>query len=146
IPLGIAWEVLTDYPHMTEYIAGLTESRVVSGPDEPLRVLQRGKVTLGWFSHDYEVEREVSLIPDAEIRSRVVRGNMKRFDTTMTVVAEGAATRIRYHSESVPGFWIPPLIGTTLMRRQITEHLAALRTEMQRRHAARSHPPAGSGG
>jgi hypothetical protein len=43
---------------------------------------------------------------------------------------------VTYRAEIEPGVWVPPLIGTALVRRDVRRQLAALAAEMHKRHAA----------
>jgi hypothetical protein len=97
-------------------------------------VAQKGTASFAGFSHDWEVEREVTLEPEALIASRAVRGNVRRLEMETRFTPEGAGVRIRYRALTVPDFWIPPLIGPSLMKSQVTDQFTALASEMLRRH------------
>lgn len=133
VPPAIAWQVMTDYERMPSFIPNLKESRVVSAPGEKTRVLQKGVAHVGWFSHDYEVEREVELIPETLIKSRGIRGNMRKLEMETHLAAEGSGSRVWYRGLSIPDFWVPPIIGPALMKRQVMEQFTAMAAEMRLR-------------
>ncbi len=135
VPPTIAWQVMTDYDRMPAFLPNLKESRIVSAPGEKTRVLQKGVAHLGWFSHDYEIEREVDLVPETVIRSRGIRGNMRKLEMETRLAAERAGCRVESRSVSIPDFWIPPILGPALVKRQIVEQFAAMASEMRRRAA-----------
>lgn len=137
VPPAVAWAVLTDYPHMPRYLPNMLESRVTADGPDGLHLLQRGRLSLGPFSQMWEAERVVVLTPETSIDSHLVRGNMKRLDMTTHLRAATIGTRVDYRADMQPDFWVPPLIGPALMRRQIVEQFEALAAEMQRRHAQR---------
>lgn len=140
VPVEVAWDVLTDYDHMSGFVIDLQESRVLSSPSDPvLRVYQRGVTRLGPFAFDYEVEREVRLDRPRLIRSRGLRGNVKRLDMETSLEPEGAGVLLRYHAEIVPDFWVPSFLGAPLMRREAEQQFASLVAEMLRR--AQALPP-----
>jgi carbon monoxide dehydrogenase subunit G len=139
-PPAVAWQVLTDYEHMAAFVPTLRESRVLDTSDGRLVVLQKGVASVAWFSHDWEVEREVSLVPEVSIRSNAVRGNVKRMEMDALLAPEGAGVRIHYRTLTVPGFWVPPLIGPALMKSQATDQFRALAAEMLKRVAATPAP------
>lgn len=140
VPPAVAWAVLTDYPHMSRYLPNLIESRVTADGPDGLHLLQRGRLTLGPFSQLWETERVVVLTPETSIGSHLLRGNMKRLDMITQLAPTTIGTRVDYRADMQPDFWVPPLIGPALMRRQVVEQFEALAVEMQRRHAAGSAP------
>jgi hypothetical protein len=139
---ALAWRVMTDYEHMAAFVPTMKESRVLSVASDRLTVYQKGVASLAWFSHDWEMEREITLEPEVAIRSRALRGNVKRMEMETQLTPEGDGVRIRYRALTVPDFWVPPLIGPALMKSQVTEQFSALAAEMHRR-ATLAHVPAG---
>ncbi len=133
VPPAIAWQVMTDYERMPSFIPNLRESRVVSAPGEKTRVLQKGVAQIGWFSHDYEVEREVELTPETLIRSRGIRGNLRKLEMETHLAAEGTGSRVSYRGLSIPDFWVPPFIGPAMVKRQVMEQFTAMAAEMRLR-------------
>lgn len=137
---ALAWRVMTDYEHMAAFVPTMKESRVLSAASDRLTVYQRGVARIAWFSHDWEMEREITLEPDVAIRSRALRGNVKRMEMETHLTPEGDGVRIRYQALTVPDFWVPPLIGPALMKSQVTEQFTALAAEMHRRAIAAPVP------
>lgn len=129
----IAWEVLTDYDHMTAFLPNLESSRIVEASADRMLVAQRGKVTFGPFSMTLESEREVGLTRFARIESHIKRGTFKRSDVTTELLRQGNDTCITYHSEIVSEFRLPFGIGETIARKKVEEQLLAMRAEILRR-------------
>lgn len=140
VPPALAWRVMTDYEHMVAFVPTMTESRVLSAANGRLTVYQKGVASLAWFSHDWEVEREVTLEPEVTIRSRALRGNVKRMEMETHLTPEGDGVHIRYRALTVPDFWVPPLIGPALMKSEVTDQFTALAAEMHRRTIAAPGP------
>jgi ribosome-associated toxin RatA of RatAB toxin-antitoxin module len=134
VPVSLAWRVMTDYDHMAAFVPGLKESRILTLDRNRLLVAQRGTASFAGFSHDWEVEREVTLEPESSIASRAVRGNVKRMEMETRFAPEGTGVRIHYRALTVPDFWVPPLVGPSLMKAQVSDQFTALATEMLRRH------------
>lgn len=130
------WAVITDYDHATEFITDLQSSHVVSRSGDTLQVMQKGKMRVGPFTFLVETLREIQLTPFSEMRSRLISGNMKKLVTTTRLAAEGTGTRIVNHAESVPDFWVPPLIGKLFIRRETRDKFQQLRNEIVRRKQA----------
>ncbi|MEI7969955.1 MAG: SRPBCC family protein [Betaproteobacteria bacterium] len=139
---AVAWAVLTDYDHMSEFVIDLVVSRVLERSGERLRVQQRGYSRFGPMRFEYDVEREVLLTAERLIQSRGVRGNLKKFEMETRLEAEAQGVRIHYRAVIVPDFWIPPLLGPALMRRQAEAQFDALLAEMDRR--SRQDPGTGT--
>ncbi|MCU0868203.1 MAG: SRPBCC family protein [Burkholderiales bacterium] len=137
VPPAIAWAVLTDYEAMPRFLPDLTESRRIgTTPDGAVRLLQKGVMRFGPFAQAWEAERAVVLTPETLVTSHLLRGNMKRLDMSTRLGVRDGATAIDYRADLQPDFWLPPLIGPAMMKRQIVAQFQALAAEMQRRAAA----------
>lgn len=130
------WAVLTDFDHMASFISNLKESRVVSISTDTMMVFQRGSARYGPLSFPFESTREMQLDPFDKIRSHMVSGNMHKMEGTTQLVDEGAQTRIIYHTDSIPGVWIPPIVGKVFIEHEIREQFREIRNEIIRRKQA----------
>lgn len=136
VPVGarLAWEVMTDYDHMAQFLPHLESSRIVERrPGNRLLVEQRGEVPLGPLARAFSYVREVELRPYTELRSRVISGTVERADVTTQLFSKGGETRVVYSSEVVPGVWLPLGVGNAIIRRNLREQLSWMRAEMVRR-------------
>src|SRR6185369_8528305 len=79
-PAPVVWEVLTDYRHMPEFISNIASSEVEDTAGNILRVRQKGKATRGPLTVTFDIVREIELVPQSEIRSRLVSGDFKSSD------------------------------------------------------------------
>ncbi len=131
-----AWDVLTDYVHMPDFLFEIRTSKVLKQNGNALRVFQDGRVFFGPFPIFFEYLRDIELEPYRQIRSHSIGGSLKRGDMTTTLAGQGTETRITYHSEAVPGIWIPLGIGRTFIRNRLRERFVAMRGEMIRRDKA----------
>ena len=143
-----AWSVLTDYDHMAGFVSSLTMSRVVARSDGKLEVAQISQYALGPFHFKFDNLREVELVPLLEIRSQMIRGDMKASTFTTRLVPEGRGTRILNHGRMIPDRWIPPVIGIDVIRNATRKQFSELRAEIVRRsrHTALSPHFNSSGG
>ena len=130
----VAWAVLTDFDRMAGWVPNLQESRIVSGPDErPLRVAQKGMKRVGLLTFSFQSVRAIELAPIKTIKAKGLSGNMRKLESTMRVSLEGEGTRLEYHLEFIPDFWVPPFIGPALIRRESRLQFEAIIDEMVRR-------------
>src|SRR4051794_31763858 len=65
-----AWATISDYDHMTDFLPGLVESKVLTREGNRLRVVQKGHATRGPLSFSFENVRDIDLTPPTEIRTQ----------------------------------------------------------------------------
>lgn len=130
------WAVITDFEHMAQFISNLTSSQVLSRNGNVVIATQKGKASVGPLSFEFDSVRELRLTPFEEIRTRMVSGNMKSFESVTRLHADGSATRFDYHSVAVPGTWIPPVIGRNFIEAETREQFGEMRREILRRNHA----------
>lgn len=133
VPPGRAWSVLTDFEHMADFVPNLISSEVIERQEGLLKVRQRGTARFGPFSVSFESLREIRLFPEHEIHARGLAGSFKRMESLMQLQAENGGTRLRYHADVQPEFWLPPLVGPSLVRHETAEQFTAILQEMIRR-------------
>lgn len=129
-----AWEVLTDFEHMADFMPNLQTSAVLERNGAVLKVRQSGVARYGIFSSSFDFVREFVLRPPREIRAHSTGGNIRRMDSVMSLEPDEAGTRLRYHAEIEPDFWLPPLIGPGFVRHETAEQFSAMIREMVHRH------------
>jgi ribosome-associated toxin RatA of RatAB toxin-antitoxin module len=129
------WAVVTDYEHAASFIANLEKSSVLERSANRMLVSQKGKMGFGPFSVNVETVTEVRLTHLEGMRSRLIRGSMKRHESTTRLIPENGGTRIVYHAVSVPDVWIPPVIGPAIIRHEAQTRFEQLLVEILRRKA-----------
>lgn len=130
------WDVLTDYDHMAKFLPNLQFSKVIAGSANKIQVAQKGRVMYGLLSFSFDNVREVDLAPYHEIRSRLVSGSLKNGTGMTQLTAEGNATRLVYHNESLPGFWLGAAVSLSVVEKASREQFDALKSEILRRKAS----------
>lgn len=128
-----AWAVLTDFDHMAAFVPNLKSSRVVERGENTLKVNQSGTARYGIITIDFESVRDIRLVPEREIHSHGVGGNVKHMESVMHLEPEADGTRLQYHADVEPDFWLPPLIGPSAVRHETAEQFSAILQEMARR-------------
>lgn len=127
------WAVLTDFDHMSGFITNLKESHVIgtSGPSQ--KIYQRGSANYGLIDFPFETTRELLLIPFDKIQSHMISGNMNKMEGTTQLVEEDGRTRIIYHTDTIPGHWIPPIAGKVFIEHEVREQFREIRDEILKR-------------
>jgi hypothetical protein len=135
------WNVMTDYDNMAQFISNVTMSRIVRRADNSLEVAQTTHLKIGLFDFKFDNVREIEFAPLQEIRSKLIRGDMKASAFTTRIAAEGDVTRITNHGRFIPDRWIPPLIGTLVLEAETRKQFAEFRAEIVRRKGPEATNP-----
>lgn len=135
------WAVLTDFAHMANFVANVRESKILSSQGDVLMISQRGTAIYGPMSFPFESTREIRLTPWDSIQSRMISGNMRKMTGLTQLFDEGEGTRVVYHVDSIPGVWIPPLVGKTFIAHEMREQFQQMRDEIMRRKQLQTKKP-----
>lgn len=131
----IAWEVLTDYDHLAEFIPDIRSSRVVRRDAEGTVVEQRGEFGFLFFRQPIDVTMVVTEEPPRRIVARAIAGNMKDMEGRYELLPSEAGVKLAYFGRFVPDFFLPPLIGMPIVRRSLERRFRAMVEEIERRDA-----------
>ncbi len=134
-PGSVAWEVLTDYDHMAQFISNLEYSGVTDRSGNVLRVHQKGKASRGPLTLTFDNVREIELVPYREIRSRLISGDLKASDFVTQIVELAARVHIINSGRYTPNIWVPPIIGPALIATETQKQFGEIRAEILRRSA-----------
>jgi ribosome-associated toxin RatA of RatAB toxin-antitoxin module len=133
VPLELAWQVVTDYNHLSQFIPDMTESRVMRRDGHKVVVAQTGKVRFLVFSRSIQVTLEVDEVPFERVTSRAISGDFKEMNGSYVLEQQGAEVRLRYEGRLIPDFFVPPLLGRLVVRRVIEGQFRAMVQEIIRR-------------
>lgn len=136
-----AWGVITDYNHLGDFVPDMYESRVVSRAGEPTLVRQTGAWNLLGFRVPVRIVAQVEERPMYSVRFHSISGNVRVENGEWRIADEGGGVAISYRVECTPDFWVPPILGTILIRRDVLAKLEQVAREMLRRHTARQSSP-----
>lgn len=138
VPPRLAWEVLTDFDRMADFLPNVEHSRYVARDGNIAQVAQRGKLDFGPFTIRYESERRIEMHPaEGIILARATSGTTKHMQSEMRLTAQGQGTELNYRVEMIPDRWIPTSVGVTFMRHELAEQFSAIAREMVRRQESR---------
>lgn len=130
------WAVLTDFDHMSGFVSNLKESHVLSTSGSTQKIFQRGSANYGLIDFPFESTREMLLTPFDKIQSHMISGNMHKMEGTTQLVEEGGRTRIIFHTDTIPGRWIPPIAGKLFIEHETREQFREIRDEIFKRKKA----------
>jgi ribosome-associated toxin RatA of RatAB toxin-antitoxin module len=132
-PAELCYSVIADFDRLAEFIPDLQSSRIVSSAGQPLRLRQVGETRLGLSKYAVDVTLAVTVDPPRRIDFRRVDGNLVLMEGSWQVGGDARRCTVDYHADLQPSFWIPPLVGPLIVRRQVERQLAGLLAEIERR-------------
>ncbi len=130
-----AWAVLTDFDHMTGFVPNLIESRVVERSENRLTVAQKGVAHFGKLDFPFDSVREVELTPEESVRSRNIRGSVRKLESVTRLSEAEGGTRISYRVEAILDWWFSNSVGEAFLKHEVHEQFDAIVKEMRRRQA-----------
>jgi polyketide cyclase/dehydrase/lipid transport protein len=130
---AVVWEVLTDYDNMAKFISNLDQSVVRIRTGNRLLVYQKGKASRGPLTFPFENVREIELIPEREIRSRMTSGDAMPAEFTTRIDERGTKLYIVHTGKYTPKTWVPPAIGPVLIEDETRKQYGEIRDEILRR-------------
>jgi hypothetical protein len=134
---GLAWRVLTEYDRYPVFVPDLHSSRTVSRGADGAVVEQRGEMSFLWVRVPLEVRYEIRERPPSIVESRATSGSFREMTGRYELVQNGGTLRVAYTGRLVPGFALPPLIGTFAVRRNVERQFTAMIGEIERQSAKR---------
>jgi hypothetical protein len=130
---AIAWDVMTDFEHMSAIFSNVKASRVIRREGNTLVTRQEGVARFGFLSMPYDSEREIRLEPMRRILARDVGGSLKSMESETLIQPNEQGVHIRYHAEIVPDSFLGRLFGPAFAGHVIEEQFLAMAGEMLRR-------------
>jgi len=137
---AVAWQVISDYNRLAEFVPDLRVSRIISAPGEPLLVEQGGEAGFLIFRFSINVVLEISEFAPQRLAFRAIRGNMRSMRGEWRISTAASGIVLQYFAELEPAFWVPPLVGPAAMRRDIAAQIGGVVREIERRQAALASP------
>jgi ribosome-associated toxin RatA of RatAB toxin-antitoxin module len=134
------WQVLTDYDRLAEFVPDMETSRVLSRNGNQVVVEQKGEARVLFFSFPIDLRLAVVERPYERVSSRAVAGNFREMRNTYSLEAGQGRILLRYTGRMVPDFFVPPLIGTLAVKRNVETSFRALVEEIERRQGDSAAP------
>ena len=121
------WKVLTDYEAMPEFVPDLKKSKVMSRTGNRVIIEQAGVARFLFLSRPIHLVVQAAEEPISAIDITLVTGDMKVYACRweMTALADGG-TRVSYRGKMVPKFFVPGMLGSNIIRRDIERMMKAV--------------------
>lgn len=122
------WKILTDYERMPEFVPDLEKTKVLSRAGSKATLEQYGVARFLFFSRAIHLVVQVAEEPMTSIDISLVTGDMKvyRCRWELTPIPETGGTHISYNGKMVPKFYVPGMLGSNILRRDIERMMKAV--------------------
>ncbi len=135
------WEVLTDFDHMAQILSNVDASHVANRDGERFEVIQKSHASAGLIRISLDSVRQVELTPKREIRSHLIKGDLKSSDFSTRIADEGGVIRITVNGKFVAQGLGAAAITPEAVQAQTQRQYQELRDEILRRKAKEPPPP-----
>jgi ribosome-associated toxin RatA of RatAB toxin-antitoxin module len=131
---AVVWRILTDYNHMADYVPDLKSARVMSRNGDKVIVEQLGVARFLYFSQAIRLVVQVHEQAPNRIDVSLINGDMKvyRASWELSPLAGSAGTRVVYNATIEPKFYVPGIVGRSLVRKDIAKMMAAVLLRLDR--------------
>ena len=128
------WKILTDYNRMADYVPDLKSARVISRSGDKVVIEQHGAARLLFFSRDIHLVVQVHEQAPNKLDVSLIDGDMKvyRCSWELSPVAATGGTRVLYNATIEPKFYVPGVVGASLVRKDIAKMMAAVLVRLDR--------------
>ena len=120
--------ILTDYAHLDRLNASITASKIIDGKgDGAVRVLTRFENCIVFFcvtmqrvediTQDYQGRILVAMVPDLS--------SFRSGQASWEVTSTGSGSRVIHRATLEPDFWLPPWIGTAILKATLRHEIRA---------------------
>ena len=131
--IGTCFSVLADFDRLAEFVPGMKSSRVVSSPGKPIMLRQVGVAALAFANYSFDVTLAVTVDPPQQILFHRIDGNLKQMQGSWRIDGDNVHCKIEYQARIEPAFWVPPIVGPMLIRRQVDQQIKGVLAEINRR-------------
>lgn len=140
------YTVLTDYEHLTLLNDSIKSSEILFsvGPVHTVQFVTEGCVL--FFCRRIKQVQIVTESDGSKIRSITDpdESDMKYGDARWELTRDGDYTRIHYHADYVPDFWVPPVIGPAIFKSRLLEEAQKTINGVEKRANAKETKAAGN--
>jgi carbon monoxide dehydrogenase subunit G len=141
VPLSVAWDVLTDYDHIADFVSSMRASAVESRSDSGLTVRQEAAVGPFPFRRVAHLLLDVRELPDRRIEFHdLLDRDFRLYRGAWELSPEPSGTAVTYVLHAQPTGAIPSFISHAFLSRTVRRLLTQVQAEMIRRASAGEAP------
>lgn len=136
-PVEVLWATLVDYERLPQFVPDMELSKVVDRQGDSLTVRQAGKAGWGPLKQRFELTMAVKELPLKKLSATAIAGDVSFFESSYVLRATGPrSVQVDYAALVEPKAYVPPFLGTALMKASMQKQFEALLTEALRRARA----------
>ena len=125
-PLDVVFQAITDYDRLTEINASIVESYIVGtrGADR-YRVFTRVKFCVLFFCKQIRQVQDIVEYGPALVKATILpeSSDFESGSASWDLAVADNVTYMQFSTEVDPSFWVPPLIGTWLIKREMIKQV-----------------------
>jgi ribosome-associated toxin RatA of RatAB toxin-antitoxin module len=133
-----AWQVLTDYERLHEFVPDLQSSTLLSRNGLEAVVEQHSEAGFLFLSQRIHMVVRVTEQPYSVIDVALVAGDMRSYSAHWELAPSTQngieGTRILYSGVMEPDFFVPPLIGKSIVQVNVRKMVQAVLSEIDKRN------------
>jgi len=125
-PPARVYRSITDFSNLAAINPSIEESTVLESQGNRHRVHTVIRVCILVFCKRVQQVQDVTLVDSGTLEAVMVpgAGDFRGGDARWKITAEGAATELQFSETFEPDFWVPPVIGTWLIERELVREVA----------------------
>jgi hypothetical protein len=136
-PVDMVYRLITDYDHLHDINPAVRESRILhtySPVKHRVRTVTR--VCVLFYCRDVTQTQDMVQSPGYSIEAEILPrdSDIRRGSGHWRLTAEDDATILRFQADIVPAFFMPPLIGPWLIRREMVNQMSEIVTIIETRY------------
>lgn len=125
-PQEVVFQAITDYDRLTEINASIIESYIVEtqGADR-YRVFTRVKFCVLFFCKQIRQVQDIVEYSPAQIKATILPelSDFESGSASWNLIVADNVTYMQFSTEVDPAFWVPPLVGTWMVEREMTKQV-----------------------
>jgi hypothetical protein len=128
-PVDMVYHLITDYDHLHDINPAIRESRILraySPVKHRIRTVTR--ICVLFYCRNLTQSQDMVQSPGYAIEADILPGDsdFRSGRGHWRLTAVGDATVMHFHAELVPDFFLPPLIGPWLIRREMVDQITEI--------------------
>ena len=129
--VNTVWKTLTDYSRLSTFVKGMTRSTVLEGHGSKKVVQQTGILRLLFFSKEFTVWLNVDEKYPRFITMTQFKGDFDHFSGRYDINQTGNnKVRLTWRGTLKPSFYIPPIIGKRIIKKNINKQFCDVISEI----------------
>lgn len=127
-PPASVWKTLTTYERMSEFVPDMSSCRVLSRNGNEVIIEQQGVARFLFMNHAIHLVVRATETPLSAINIDLISGDMRHYEASWNLypIPETGGTRIVFNSRLMPGFYVPGMLGPTMIRGDIERMMGAV--------------------